>query len=196
MFGSRVLCSWAKVYANLSETHICFHYIIPVKSKYMQTWVGTVLKFMDTIIWAKAFSQLIFGDSFQKMPRIWSHRWVSDLQCQPAFPGRFGCHLVCLQWPPGGRLRGPGLLQQRAPRAPRDDEPGKDVAAAVPGASGADAVCSGRVLHPSPGGGFGGVLGGNLGRKNLAKTACNQLHICTDNLRWENVLDMYLTIRL
>ena len=175
MFGSRVLCSWAKVYANLSETHICFHYIIPVKSKYMQTWVWTVLKFMDTIIWAKAFLKLFFGDS-KKMLRIWSHHWVFDLQCQPAFPGRFGCHLVCLQWPPGGRLRGPGLLQQRAPRAPRDDEPGKDVAAAVPGTSGADAVCSGRVLHQSPGGGFGGVFsgGGECWEEKLSK---NCMHI-------------------
>lgn len=141
---------------------------IPVKSNYMQTWVWTVLKFMDTTICAKAFLNY-FLEIPKKCQRLWSHRWVFDLQCQPIFPGRFGCHLVCLQWPPGGRLRRPGLLQQRAPRAPHADEPGKNVAAAVPGASGADAVCSGRVLHQSPGGGRGSFGGGILGGKAWQK---------------------------
>ena len=148
--------------------------------------------------WTPSFGPRLFSINFVEIPkkcqRLWSHHWGSDLQCQPAFPGRYGCDLVCLQWPPGCRLRGPGLLQPRAPRAPHDDEPGNHVAAAVPGTSGADAVCSGRVLHQSPGGGRGSFGGGMLEEK-----AWQKLHAYICNTIWGGRIlwiIMYLTIRL
>lgn len=186
MFGSRVLCSWAKVYANLSETHICLY--IPAKSKYMQTWVWTVLKFMDTIIWAKAFLNW-----FLEIPKKCQEfeATIGFSTCSANLPSQVVSDATWSAF--NGRLAAVSEGQayfssvHRVHRAKTSlARTLRQLCQAHPELTlfAAEEFCTKALAEVG-----GEFWGGNVGRKSLAKTACIYLQ---HNLRWENIVDNYV----
>lgn len=188
MFGSRVLCSWAKVYANLSETHSCLH------SSQIKVYANLSLNSSEIhghYDLRQGFSQLFFGDSnknakdfeatvgFSTCSANLSSQVVSDATWS-AFNGRLAAVSEGQAYFSSvHRVHRTQTSLARTLRQLCQARPELTLFAA-------EEFCTKALAE------VGGVLGGESWEEKLGKNCMQSIAYLQHNLRWENIVDNYV----